>query len=377
MNFKVKLMELLFEMTMTYLNCIKLYIKIQGNFMLYQNKFIKKGIDVKIWKKKFLNLLKTKDVRCDELLREFLTCQMTKVTYRRIKRKNRYAPILFCVIRNDIHKIQTFMEHYRCLGIEMFIFLDNNSDDGTNEFLRQQEDVILYISDQQYSSARRVAWINRLLAIYGHNRWCLVVDSDELATYVGYEKNKISDMVRKASRMGFYRVEGFMLDMYPKEKLFGSDDNYVHRFRYFDTLSYEINATERKVIITGGPRKRIFRTDMLLSKYPLFYFSDDDFVASSHYMIPYQAIRKCPVWICLCHYKFVDDSDLFKIKEAVRNENYAGGSLFYKKYLSVIEENKEVIFYEEGNSCEMTSSDALKNISFLKEPFTDKKIKKL
>ena len=85
---------------------------------------------------------------------------------------------------DDIYKIKVFMEHYRQLGVEAFIFLDNNSGDGTKEFLCQQEDVILYTSDQQYSSARRVAWINRLLAIYGQDRWCLVVDSDELVTYV-------------------------------------------------------------------------------------------------------------------------------------------------------------------------------------------------
>lgn len=357
------------------LNYIRLYIKILCSFELKSKQLKKRGINADLWKRKFINLLKSKDVRCEELLSEFLTCQMKKISHHNIRRKNKYAPILFCVIRNDIYKIKVFMEHYRQLGVEAFIFLDNNSGDGTKEFLCQQEDVILYTSDQQYSSARRVAWINRLLAIYGQDRWCLVVDSDELVTYVDCEKHKISDMVRKAVQNNYYRVEGFMMDMYSKENLFKGnyDDNYVCNFKWFDTLSYNLNVEKNEVVITGGPRKRVFQIEMLLSKYPLFYYRDDDFVASAHYMIPVEPIRKCPIWIALCHYKFMNDSDLLKIKEAVHNENYAGGSIFYKQYLSTVEENSEINFYEEGNSCEMKRSDCLKNISFLRAPFADKK----
>lgn len=164
--------------------------------------------------------MKSGDDRCEELLTEFLSCQIEKVTHhRRVRRKNSYAPILFCVIRNEIYRVKVFMKHYRNLGIEAFVFLDNNSDDGTAEFLRQQEDVILYTSSQQYSSARRVAWLNRLMAIYGQNRWCLVVDSDEFVTYIGCEKYSLPDLVKRAVRNNCNRVEGFMLDMYPKGEL--------------------------------------------------------------------------------------------------------------------------------------------------------------
>lgn len=354
-------------------HAVRLYIRILKSFRCQRKQLAVKGIDARIWEKKFINSLKSGDARCEELLTEFLTCQIEKVTYhKKVRRKNNYAPILFCVIKNEIYRIKAFMEHYRNLGIEAFVFLDNHSDDGTAEFLLQQEDVILYTSSQQYSSARRVAWLNRLMAIYGQNRWCLVVDSDEFVTYIGCEKYSLPDMVREAVRNSCKRVEGFMLDMYPAGELFGVGDEEgvsVCKYRYFDTLSYQINAAEKRVIITGGPRKRVFQANVVLSKYPLFFFGEDDFAASSHFMVPCKPIKKCPVWIALCHYKFINDYDLCKIKEAVYKKNYAGNSIFYKKYLSAIEEKNGVTFFEEGNSCEMTSSESLKKIPFLKDPF--------
>lgn len=356
---------------------VRLYVKILKSFRCHRKKLAEKGIDAGIWEGKFINSLKSGDDRCEELLTEFLSCQIEKVTHhRRVRRKNSYAPILFCVIRNEIYRVKVFMKHYRNLGIEAFVFLDNNSDDGTAEFLRQQEDVILYTSSQQYSSARRVAWLNRLMAIYGQNRWCLVVDSDEFVTYIGCEKYSLPDLVKRAVRNNCNRVEGFMLDMYPKGELFGDEsgrDDSICQYRYFDTLSYQIDVAEKRVIITGGPRKRVFQTDVILSKYPLFFFREDDFAASSHFMVPCEPIKRCPVWIALCHYKFVNDRDLCKIKEAVRKGNYAGGSILYKKYLSTIKEKHGVRFYEEGNSCEMISSGSLRKIPFLKDPFSGKK----
>lgn len=358
---------------MDYINWkyLRLYMKIIYSFQFRSQQLNKNKINRNLWKKKFVNLLNSGDVRCEELLTEFLTCQMEKVTNHRVKRRNQFSPILFCVIRNDIKKCELFLEHYRKLGIEVFIFLDNHSDDGTKEFLCEQKDAIVYNSDQQYSSARRVAWLNRLLAVYGQNRWCLIVDSDELVSYIGYEKFQISDMVKKAVENDYTRIEGFLLDMYSKNKLFQNicSDDYVYECKYFDLSSYELGISEGRPIIKGGPRKRVFRVDAILSKCPLFFFKDEDFVASAHYMIPNESVSKCPVWIALCHYKFIDQYDLSKVKEAVRLKNYAGGSVLYKKYLAGVEKHQELSFYEDNNTCEMKNSYSLKNIPFLKTPF--------
>lgn len=348
-----------------------IWIKIQVLFVLDVKKVRKQGIDNRLWKRKFLNLWKTRDVRCNKLLDEFLNCSLKKISNHKVIKKRKYSPILFCVIKNDFSKIHQFMEHYRKLGVEVFVFLDNDSNDGTKEFLCQQKDAVVYYSNQQYSSARRVAWLNRLLAIYGENKWCLIVDSDELITYMGAEEYQLTDIVERAIDKKCKRVEGFLLDMYSDNDIFQrkNDDSCLEKYKYFDINSYKLHTAENGLVVSRGPRKRIFHAEVCLSKYPMFFFGRDDFIASSHYIIPFEPISKCPMWFAICHYKFIDDKDLDKIKEAVRKENYACGSQDYKKYLLGIKRNPRINFYEEGNSCEMKNSYSLKNISFLKTPF--------
>lgn len=354
-----------------------LWIRIQIIFLRNIRKLQRNRIDYKLWKRKFLNLWKAKDERCKELIEEFLNCDISKITNHKIVRKNKYAPILFCVIKNDICKIKDFMKHYRGLGIEAFVFLDNNSKDGTQEYLCQQKDTIVYQSTEEYSSARRVAWLNRLLAIYGHNKWCLVVDSDELITFIGREKYELSSIVKKACENQYDRVAGFLVDMYPNYEMLQKEkcSNFINDFRYFDVNSYIMQSTNKGLIITGGPRRRVFHTEVYLSKYPLFLFKEKSILASSHSMVPYEPINKCPIWLAICHYKFIDKEDLKKVEEAVYKENYWGNSMDYKRYFSVISQKKGIIFFEEDNSCEMIDSYSLQNISFLKTPFkntTDK-----
>lgn len=328
-------------------------------------------VDKKNWTVRYMNLYGSQDGRREELLHEFLTCELYKISNKKIHRKNRYSPILFCVIKNDVDKLKYFFEHYRKKGIEVFVFLDNHSTDGTLEYLLQQKDTIVFESAQEYTSARRVAWINRMVGMYGENEWCLVVDSDELVDYIDSEKYSFSDITKRAEKQGIKRIEGFMLDMYSEEGLFNSkqkDDWYLNNI-YFDKDSYELKSWMHGLIIRGGPRKRVFQRDMQLSKYPLFYFGKEDFIASSHYMIPDYPVKMTPVWLAIKHYKFIDKKDFEKVKDAVSKENYAGGSIDYKTYLSKINENKKVCFYDSQKSILYENSKSLNELKFLKSPF--------
>ena len=347
------------------------YLKTIFLFEMRRKYLEKNKVNAQLWKHKFKQLLSSDDSRYDELLWEFLFCDIKKISKNKIKKKNRTSPILFCVIKNDVDKIQKFMQHYRKLGVECFVFLDNNSTDGTREYLCNQKDAIVFLCTEEYSSARRVAWLNRLLAVYGDNQWCLVVDSDELITYIDCEKYSLCDVVKKAIENQYFRIEGFMLDMYSTEDLFKENDQeeFTDFYRYFDANSYEIKGTNRGIAIWGGPRKRVFRRNMKLSKYPLFYYREEDFLASSHYMIPFQDARKCPIWFAICHYKFLNKKDLEKIEEAVKKENYAAGSMDYKIYLGLIKKKQKLSFFCKENSREMKNSVSLKEIKFIKSIF--------
>lgn len=345
--------------------------KIRLAFLIYSKSLRKKRINAKLWKHKFLQLSKSKDERCEELLDEFLHCDIRKISKNKVVRKERYSPILFCVIKNDMEKLPYFMEHYRRLGVEVFIFMDNDSTDGTREYLCGQYDTIVYNSKQEYSSARRVAWLNRLIAMYGNNKWCLIVDSDEFVNYIGSEENNLTEVIKIAKQRNFNRIQGFMLDMYSKDGLFkkNEQDSFLSTNRFFDRSSYELKGSDKGLLIHGGPRKRIFKNNMLLSKYPLFYFGKNDVIANSHYMVPVASIKSCLVGVVLCHYKFIDDADITKIKEAVKNENYASNSEDYKKYLAAIQKEESLNFYNEKESAELIDSKSLCSIKFLNNFF--------
>lgn len=360
---------------MTKTEKIQLYIKVFLLF-LFQTKYLtERRINCRLWRKKFINLIKSEDVRCEELLKEFLTCEMKKISNHKVKRKNKYSPIMICVIKNDLKKIEHFMNHYRKLGVEVFVFLDNSSTDGTTEYLCRQKDTIVYSSSQEYSSARRVAWINRLLAIYGENRWCLVVDSDELVDFIGSERYGFSDIVKYAIDNSYQRLEGFMLDMYSEKELFDmEEDSFINTMNWFDKDTYILSRKEQGIVIQGGPRTRIFRRNnkQMLSKYPLYYFDEEAFVASSHYMVPLKAKKEDIICFAIRHYKFMDGKDLEKVKEAVEKENYAGNSADYKLYLSMINRKGSINFYNERNSVQYKNSEDLKNIFFIENLFNDR-----
>lgn len=320
-------------------------------------------IDIDLWGRKFKSWIPFKDERLEELLDEFLSCELEWV-YGQTNRKSELSPLLICVVKNDISRIKKFMEYYRKLGVEQFIFVDNDSTDGTFEFLCNQNDVIIYRSKQKYSSTRRIAWINKILSIYGTGNWYLVVDSDEFISYIGVEKNSIEDMVGVMKNKGYDRVEGILVDMYPIGQPFCSND-FLKDNCWFDTNSYELTECELGCVITGGPRKRVFNKVYALSKYPLFYFDEQTFIPDSHYLLP---IKKAPIAIAMCHYKFVDAIDYDKVKDAVKNGQYSNNSADYKAYLEKFQEGN-TCFYSEEHSAEMVNSNCLSKIDFIESVF--------
>lgn len=320
-------------------------------------------IDIDLWGKKFRSWIPFKDERLEELLEEFLSCELEWIQGR-VSKKNQLSPLLICVVRNDISRIKKFMDYYRSLGIEQFIFVDNDSTDGTFELLCDQSDAIIYRSKQKYSSTRRIAWINKILSIYGIGKWYLVVDSDEFITYIGAEKNSIQDMVQTAMDRGYDRVEGFLVDMYPVGQPFCSND-FMKENCWFDTNSYDLTECELGCVITGGPRKRIFNKVYALSKYPLFYFDERTFLPDSHYLLP---VKKVPIALAMCHYKFVDSVDYDKMKDAVISGQYSNNSADYKSYLEKFEQGN-ISFYSNEHSAEMINSSCLSKIDFIESFF--------
>lgn len=209
------------------------------------------------------------------------------------------AVLAFSTVRNEILRLPYFLEHYRALGVDHFLFVDNDSDDGTAAYLAGQPDVSLWTTKHSYRLARfGVDWLGWLQVMHGHERWCLTVDADELLIYPGYQKRDLKALTGWLDDQNLPSFGAMMLDLYPKEAVedarytAGDDptqtlcwydaDNYRHRYHpYYGNLW-----------IQGGVRERMFfgsEPDRAptLNKTPLVRWNRRyAYVSSTHQILP-------------------------------------------------------------------------------------------
>lgn len=322
---------------------------------------------MKLWHTKFKNMIQYNSDRTFSILDEFLNAKITKVS----EGVNTEELILICALKNDIEKIKEFMVHYRKRGIKQFVFLDNKSTDGTFEFLIEQEDATVYLCENTFSADRKIAWLNRLIAEYGMNRWYLMVDSDEFFTFLGDQKYTFADISKKADEKGYKRLWVVHLDVYPKGALFETSDgeNFQDKYCYFDLNTYRYGKTDKGIKIVGGPRMRKFGTDNLkVSGCRMVYFEKEDIVPSAHFMIPYEKSYGTPVCLVSLHYKFVNKNDYKKMIEAVETGIHSNNSAEYKAYYEVMKEQPQFSFYDEKYSA-IVSEENIRKLGFIDDLF--------
>jgi len=287
------------------------------------------------------------------------TIEMVKKTYRVI---NDTDVILICNVKDEIERIPIFLEHYRKLGIKYYAFIDNKSTDGTFEYLLEQ-DVDLFSVSETYNSIRRAGWVMKIANYYGYNRWYVIVDSDELLTYVNCEEKIIETVIDDCRSKKIDRCLAFMMDMYPKKNTMdGKRINILEEYRYFDTDSYTKKIGTLGYQIYGGPRKRYFHASgkgELLTKYPIVFWKAGD-IYRYHFIFPTFSNFSQYKMIVLRHYKFLN-TDIKKIETAISEQNYSNGSKFYKDYYSLISENNEWSFMYSGSK-EYTDSNDINRI---------------
>jgi hypothetical protein len=92
----------------------------------------------------------------------------------------------------NVFAFRRFFQHYRAMGVDRFYIVDNESSDGTTEYLASQPDVHLFRTTDRYGeSGSGTAWMNALLAEFGVGCWCVTVDIDELLIFPGSEQTPL------------------------------------------------------------------------------------------------------------------------------------------------------------------------------------------
>lgn len=280
-----------------------------------------------------------------------------------IKKKSKVSlndcdPIVIFMVKDDILRTQMIINYYRKIGVKLFAVIDDASTDGTYDYLIKQPDVDLYTTDIPYTTNIRQARINRIIDMYGFNKWYLIIDSDELFTYPNYEEIPINQYI---SNLKTKTVKSLLLDMYSKDGLFLEISNYkdiTKKFKYY-SLGYFYKRNIKGKFIIGGKRSQEFNEKFTTSKISLVNFKKGMIMSNSHCMYPYYYNFEDATTI-LRHYKFIK-TDIDRIKERVKNNSFNNCSKEYRKYLEKVSDKENLNFFD-NNSYEWKNSS---DISFI------------
>lgn len=254
------------------------------------------------------------------------------------------------------------MKHYLKIGVRSFVFIDNNSNDGTLEkiesYAKPGISIEIYETDKKFGCNRQCGWIQQIINKYGENRWYLCVDSDELFVLPNHKSTNINSCLDKLVSQHFCACKSIMLDIYPKKPLFSAN---LNDYQYVDANTYHIDERhEYGLRFYGGPRKRTFGIAPNLQKTPLFYYTGNELFINNHYLYPYK-LNNIELSSFLLHYKFMK-GDYTKYKEAINDKVYWNNSAEYKVYPEKYSADKKLSFYDKEISVNIDRVTDLRSI---------------
>lgn len=268
---------------------------------------------------------------------------------------------VFSTFRNEMLRLPYFLDYYREMGATLFIIADNDSTDGTMQYLTGQPDVLLFRASGSYSASRcGIDWLNALLHRFGRDRWCLTVDADELLVFPHCEQVGVIDLTRYLDSCGATALPTFLLDMYARtpvrEAHYQPGMPFLATCPFFDAtgyLKYEEVGPCGSLPSRGGPRHRLFwdrrrraKSTPYLVKFPLVRWSEShDYEASTHVIS--NAIYGDVTGVLL-HFKLFSDFVIRVGDEVLRREHFSDASQ-YAAYSEVITEQPDANAFCEGS----------------------------
>ena len=219
--------------------------------------------------------------------------------------------LLFASFQNERAFAPWFLDYYRSIGVEWFFIIDNQSQDGTAEYLAAQKDVTVYSSaDIFLSVASGMCWINALIQRHGEDNWCLFIDADEQLVVPGVEQHGLRPFLDGMRERGEEALAGFMLDTYPEAIAAaadfrpGGDPLAVSRLidpEHFFTGTPDCCYFRAR----GGVRSRLFGTREVLEKTPVLRGGGGRLYKDNHYISHARVSSQSAV---LLHHKILRDA---------------------------------------------------------------------
>ncbi|MCY3828893.1 MAG: glycosyltransferase family 2 protein [Rhodospirillaceae bacterium] len=192
---------------------------------------------------------------------------------------NPSAFTLLAILRNEVYFLPAFLAHYRRLGIERFVFLNDRSDDGSLEYVLKQPDVTVVQSNRKFGefidvpkkiegqiNTRRIEhyWRAMLHDMFAPDRWSIQIDLDEFVHLP--EGMDFQTLASNLERKNIRSIAGVMLDTYPMDiAALLSQRNALYLDLdapwYFDgEQHYRLRKGRKPKMIYAGARARLYRT---------------------------------------------------------------------------------------------------------------------
>jgi len=268
--------------------------------------------------------------------------------------------LVFSTQRNEGVRLPYFLQYYRDMGVNHFLIVDNDSTDGSLDYLSRQTDVSVWTTTASYKRSRfGVDWMNWLLNSYGHGHWTLTVDPDELFLYPFCDTRPLRALTDWLDASSIKSFSAMLLDMYPKGRLdqqpYSPGQDPLEIANWFDAGNYTIQRNPRfgNLWIQGGPRARVFFKDKpelapALNKIPLVRWDRRyAYVSSTHNLLPRGLNLVYDEWGgekasgVLLHTKFLDTFTQKAEEELTRKQHY-GASREYLAYAEGVQDNPDL-----------------------------------
>jgi len=263
--------------------------------------------------------------------------------------------LCFCTLRNEALRLPYFIEHHRKLGVDHFLFVDNDSTDGTADLLRAMPDASVWHTRASYRRSRfGMDWLGWLQLRHGHGHWCLTLDADELMIYPHHDVADLRALTGWMDGQVWRNFRTLMIDLYPKGPLndtpYRAGQNPLDAIAYFDADNYTDHPRpELQTLLTrGGVRARHFFAKVphrapTMNKTPLVKWHWRwSYLDSTHSLLPPALNRSYPEpgvhrpTGALLHTKFLNTIVAKSAEEKQRKEHFSNSALYNDYYNGLI-----------------------------------------
>lgn len=217
---------------------------------------------------------------------------------------------LYTVIRNERWRLAWFCDYYRKIGVNRFFFVDNDSSDGSREWLLEQPDVHVFHTTESYASAYSgMRWVNHLVRRFGQIGWTMYVDVDEAFVFPNIEAIGLKGLIQQMDENNDDVIQSFMVDMFAEESHDltpeGFELDFIRHYPLFENNFDFTPSAFCPYVHTSGGVRRVFGHHENLTKTPLIRGGRDiQFLLSSHRVTPGQV---CETTGANLHFKLAGD----------------------------------------------------------------------